>query len=220
MPGLPGDDRVDAAVVQGQGLGPAGQHRDAGQHAGELGTHAGRRFDGHDVEPALEEHPGELAGARAEVDDTPRPGRDQQIDDGGGVTGPHLLVELRGGTERRPLPLVAVVHQRPPSTRSVAPVTYDASSLRSQATAAAISSASPGPAHRDLRRHPGRPQRVAGVRMDPRVDEAGGDAVDPDAVPGQLAGETQGGDLHPGLRPPRSVPTRAVTRWWTRTRRW
>ena len=69
--------------------------------------------------------------------------------------------------------------QRPPATRSVVPVTYDASSLISQAIASATSPGSPGAAERDRAGHPLEPAGLARVGVDRGADDAGRDARRP-----------------------------------------
>jgi hypothetical protein len=67
--GLADEHRVDAAVGHRQRLGGAVAHLDVGQHARELGPHAGARLDGDHGARELVQDARELAGARGEVDD-------------------------------------------------------------------------------------------------------------------------------------------------------
>ena len=90
--------------------------------------------------------------------------------------------------------------QRPPATRSVVPVTYDASSLISQATASATSCGSPArPSGTSGPTRSSRPGSPASAWIVVRT-MPGRDPDHPDALGGDLLGEPDGQRVDAGLR--------------------
>ena len=90
--------------------------------------------------------------------------------------------------------------QRPPATRSTAPVTYVASGPSSQTIAGAISSGSPGRPSGISGVMRCRPARVAAGRVDPGVHDPRRDGVDADRVGRKLLRESHRQRLDPRLR--------------------
>ena len=100
VPGLRHQDGIHGMTGERDSLGRAGQGPDAGQHPGQLVAHPGGRLDGHDVEPAVAQRAGELAGARAEVEHATRARRQQPVDGLVRVGRPGPLVGHGSGPER------------------------------------------------------------------------------------------------------------------------
>jgi hypothetical protein len=73
VPRLAHDHRVHRPVVQRDLLGRPGQRARARQDPAQLLPHAVGRLDRHHIEAAVHQQPGQLAGARPQIEDTPRP---------------------------------------------------------------------------------------------------------------------------------------------------
>ncbi len=88
------------SIGQREILGAAAQDRDPGHCLVQLVPHAGRRLHRDNLQAAVAQLPGQLPGARAEVDDPARPGGYQPVDRLGRVGRPAALVGVGRHAER------------------------------------------------------------------------------------------------------------------------
>ena len=98
-------DGVDPAVRERDALGRPREHRDRRHAPLQLGAHLAQRLDRDDVRAARDEQPGQLPGARGEVEHGAARAQLELLDDArdrrGRIVGPPALVDVGGGEAAR-----------------------------------------------------------------------------------------------------------------------